>query len=364
MKLAIVHDFLNQYGGAERVVGYFKKIYPEAPIYTSIYFPESTFDLFKEQDIKTSFMQRIPGVNKHYRNFFFIYPLAFKRFNLSSYEIVITSSSSFSNFINKGETNIVISYCYTPARFLWDFDKYMGGEHIAKGFQLIIKPLINNLRKRDIDASKKVDYFIAISKFIKKKIKRIYNRDAKVIYPPIELGKYRYKERKEDFYIVVSRLKRYKRIDIAIQAFNKLNKKLIVVGTGENEINLKKMAKDNIKFLGKVEENKLLDLYSDARALIFTGEEDFGLTPLEAQASGTPAIAFKGGGALETILEGKTGFLYERQEVDSLVDVIKEFEKNRVDQVICRKNAAGFDLKYFKKQIVGFISNIYESEFN
>ncbi len=364
MKLAIVHDFLNQYGGAERVVGYFKKIYPKAPIYTSIYFPESTFDLFKEQDINTSFMQKIPGVNKHYRKFFFIYPLAFKRFNLSSYNIIITSSSSFSNFISKSETSVVISYCYTPARFLWDFDKYLEREHITKIFQLSIKPLINNLRKRDIDASKKVDYFIAISKFIKKKIKKIYNRDAKVIYPPIELDKYKYKKQKEDFYMVVSRLKAYKRIDVAVKAFNKLNKRLIIIGTGDSEIPLKKIAKGNIKFLGRVEENELLELYGNARALIFTGEEDFGLTPLEAQASGTPAIAFKSGGALETILEGKTGFFYDWQEADSLADAVRKLEKNRIDPVLCRKNAAGFDFKYFKKQIVNFISDVYEKKFN
>ncbi len=360
MKLAIVHDFLNQFGGAERVVGCFTSIFPEAPVYTSIYFEQSTFDFFKKKNIKTSFMQKIPGINRHYRKFFFLYPTAFRRFDLDGYDIILTSSSSFSNYIKKGKSSIMVSYCYAPARFLWNSSKYLKREHIPGSIKMLLKPIINVMKKKDIEASKKVDHFIAISEYIKKKIKRIYNKDSVVIYPPIIFNRYKYNEEKEDFYLVVSRLKGYKRVDVAVRAFNELSKKLVIIGTGEDEIYLKKIAKPNVKILGRVSEEKLLDLYSKAKALVFTGEEDFGLTPLEAQASGTPVIAFKGGGAMETIIDGKTGFFYDRPEPDSLIDAIKIFESSVIDPEACRDNASNFDFKYFKKQIIDFMGNVYE----
>jgi len=362
MKLAIVHDFLNQYGGAERAVGYLADIFPEAPIYTSIFFQQSTYDFFKNKTISTSFMQKIPGINRNYRKFFFLYPHAFRSFDLEAYDIILTSSSSFSNFTSKGKDSQMISYCYTPARFLWESEKYLNREHIPGWAKLLIKPIINNLKKKDLEAAKKVDYFIAISNHVREKIKNIYNRDSIVIYPPIEMDKYKFSAEKEDFYLVVSRLKSYKRVDLAVKAFNKLSKKLVVVGTGEEELYLKKIAGKNIEFTGRISDNKLLELYSKAKALLFTGEEDFGLTPLEAQASGTPVIAYNGGGALETIIEGKTGFFFEHFNQDSLIDGIKLFEKNKINPEKCRKNASKFDLKYFKKQIVDFIGKISDKK--
>jgi len=360
MKLAIVHDFLNQFGGAERVVGCFTRIFPEAPIYTSIYFKKSTFNFFTKKHIKTSFMQKIPGINKHYRKFFFLYPFAFRSFDLDEYDIILTSSSSFANYVKKGSSSIIISYCYTPARFLWNSNRYLKREHIPKVVKLLIKPLIYNLRKRDIEASKNIDYFITISNYIKKKIKDVYKRDAYVFYPPIEVERYRFCKEKEDFYLIVSRLKGYKRVDIAVNAFNVLKKKLVIVGTGEEEVYLKKIAGPTIEFTGRVSEEKLLDYYSRARALIFTGVEDFGLTPVEAQASGTPAIAFRGGGALETVLEGKTGIFYDRPEPGSLVKAVMDFEKIKIDPLACRENALRFDFKDFKNSFTQFLEKVYE----
>jgi glycosyltransferase involved in cell wall biosynthesis len=359
MKLAIVHDFLNQFGGAERVVGCFTRIFPEAPIYTSIYFKNSTFGLFSQKDIRTSFMQKIPGINRHYRKFFFLYPFAFRRFDLDEYDIILTSSSSFANYVRKGNSSKIISYCYTPARFLWNSDKYLKRERIPKIVKILIKPLINNLRKKDVEASKKIDHFITISNYIKERVKRVYDRDSNVIYPPIEIERYRYQEEKEDFYLIVSRLKGYKRVDIAINAFNDLKRKLVIVGTGEEEVYLKKIAGPNIEFKGRVSEEKLLDYYSHAKALVFTGVEDFGLTPVEAQASGTPAIAFRGGGALETILEGKTGIFYDRPEPESLGKAVMEFEKIKIDPRDCRENALRFDFGDFKKIFIQFLEKAY-----
>ncbi len=363
MKLAIVHDFLNQYGGAERVVGYFLRIFPRVPIYTSIYFPDDTFGLFRDEKIITTFMQKIPGIRKYYKKLFFLYPYAFRSLKLYDYEIILGSSSSYSHFINKSKGSVHINYCYTPPRFLWETKSYLEGEKVSGAMSAAAKPIIYFLRKKDLKQSKKVDYYIAISEYVKSKIKKVYNRKSIVIYPPIEIEKYKFSKSKEDFYLIVSRLKGYKRVDIAIKAFNMLEKKLLIVGAGEDENNLRKIAGKNIKFLGTVSDSELLDLYSRAKSLIFTGKEDFGLTPVEAQASGTPVVAYGEGGASETIIDGKTGFLFNKQEPQVLVEVIKKFEKNPLDPVRCRENATRFDFKNFKEDITSFVKNVYKERF-
>jgi len=363
MKLAIVHDFLNQYGGAERVVGYFLDIFPNVPVYTSIYFPDDTFDLFKKEDIKTTFMQKIPGINKYFKKFFFLYPFAFKTLKLCDYEMILGSSSSYSHFINKCKASVHVNYCYTPPRFLWETGEYLEGEKISRLMSAAAMPIIHFLRKMDLKQSKKIDYYIAISEYVKNKIRKVYGRDSVVIYPPIEVKKYRFSTIKEDFYLIVSRLKGYKRIDIAIKAFNILGKKLLIVGSGEDEENLRKISGKNIKFLGRVSDNELLDLYSRAKSLVFTGKEDFGLTPIEAQASGTPVVAYKEGGASETIIHGETGFFFEKQEPEILVEIIREFEKNHIGSDDCRRNAIKFDFENFKKDIKAFIKIVYRERF-
>lgn len=363
MKLAIVHDFLNQYGGAERVVGYFLKIFPGVPVYTSIYFPDDTFSLFRDENIITTFMQRIPGVRKYYKKLFFLYPYAFRSLKLDDYEIILGSSSSYSHFINKCRDSVHINYCYTPPRFLWETKNYLEWEKITAAASVMIKPIIYFLRKMDLRQSEKVDYYIAISEYVKSKIKKVYNRKSTVIYPPIEIEKYKFSKSKEDFYLTVSRLKGYKRVDIAVKAFNMLGKKLLIVGAGEDENNLRKIAGKNIKFLGTVSDSKLLDLYSRAKSLVFTGKEDFGLTPVEAQASGTPVVAFEEGGASETIIDSKTGFFFNRQEPEVLAEAIKKFEKNPLDPVRCRENATRFDFKNFKEDITSFVEKVYGERF-
>lgn len=364
MKLAIVHDFLNQYGGAERVVGYFLKIFPNVPVYTSIYFPEDTFSLFKGEKIKTTFMQNIPGIRKHFKKYFFLYPFAFKNIRLKGYKIILGSSSSYSHFINKNRDTVHVNYCYTPPRFLWETESYLEGEKISKLLYYMIKPVISLLRKMDKRQSKKIDHYIAISEYVRKKIKNTYNRDSVVIYPPIELDKYKFSEMKEDFYLVVSRLKGYKRVDIAVKAFNILGKRLVIVGTGEDEASLKKIAGGNIEFLGRVSDKNLLDLYARARALVFTGKEDFGLTSLEAQASGTPVIAFSGGGAAETIIDGETGFFFHKQDPRSLIEALKIFDKSSIKPVKCRENALKFDFQSFRRDINDYVNNIYKDRFS
>ncbi len=364
MKLAIVHDFINQCGGAERVVGYFLKIFPGTPVYTSIYFPDDTFSFFKGENISTTFMQKIPWIRNYYKRLFFLYPYAFRSLKLDDYEIILCSSSSYSHLVNKYKSSVYINYCYTPPRFLWETESYLKGEKLTAATSGIIKPIIYFLRKVDLRQSEKIDHYIAISEYVKRKIKKVYNRESTVIYPPIESSKYRFSKNKEDFYLIVSRLKGYKRVDIAVKAFNMLGKRLLIVGSGEDEGNLRKISGGSIKFLGTLSDSKLLDLYSRAKSLIFTGREDFGLTPIEAQASGTPVIAFKEGGVAETIINGRTGFFFDRQEPEALVEAVKKFVKNSLDSIGCRENAKRFDFKNFKERITDFIKNVYIQRLN
>jgi glycosyltransferase involved in cell wall biosynthesis len=364
MRLAIIHDFLNQYGGAERVVGYFLKIFPGSPVYTSIYFPEDTYSLFKDEDIRTTFMQKIPGIRKHFKKYFFLYPFAFKYIRFKEdYDILLGSSSSYSHFIRKGADAVHINYCYSPPRFLWETKKYIEGEKVSGFIYFIIKPVISILRRMDRAQSERIDHYIAISDYVREKIKKTYNRDSIVIYPPIEAKKYKYSEEKKDFYLVVSRLKGYKRVDIAVEAFNMLGSKLKIVGSGEDGPGLKKIAGGNIEFPGRIKDEELLELYSGARALIFTGKEDFGLTPLEAQASGTPVIAFCEGGAAETVIDGETGVFFHEQTPDSLMDAVRLFEKSSIKSVKCRENALKFDFKSFRENIKKYVEYSYRDKF-
>jgi glycosyltransferase involved in cell wall biosynthesis len=361
MNIAIIHDYLNQFGGAERLVYFLARVFPDAPIYTSIYFPESTYSFFKNKKIYTSFMQRIPSINKNYKKFFFIYPHTFRKFKFKGYDILLTSSSAFSSHVRKNKS-IKICYCHTPPRFLWDTKRYLEGEKISGILYLLLKPVIKFLRKLDLRNAKSVDFFISNSHFVEKRIQKIYKRDSEVIYPPIDINGYTFSKDKEDYYLVVSRLKGYKRVDIAIKAFNILKKPLLIVGSGEGEKNLKSIAGDNITFLGRVKEKELLDLYSKAKALIFTGEEDLGLAPLEAQASGTPVVAFGRGGALETIIDGSTGYFFYEQDENSIIEAIQKFEKNSLDPGSCRENALKFDYEKFKEKLLIFINEAYKEK--
>jgi len=363
MKLAIIHDFLNQYGGAERVVGYFLRIFPGVPLYTSIYFPDDTFKLFRNENITTTFMQKIPGIRKYYKKLFFLYPRAFRSLKLRDYEILLGSSSSYSHFINKCKDSVHINYCYTPPRFLWEAESYLTGEKVSGVMSLAARPVIHYLRKMDLRQSKRIDHYIAISEYVRNKIAKTYNRESVVIYPPIEVKKYRFRKDKENFYLIVSRLKGYKRVDIAVKAFNILEKRLLVIGAGEDYDNLRKIAGKNIKFLGIVSDSKLLDLYSRAKSLIFTGKEDFGLTPIEAQASGTPVIAFAEGGASETIINNETGFFFNSQQPQMLIEAVKTFESNPINPARCRENAMRFDFEKFKRDIKDFVRGVYKERF-
>jgi len=366
MKVAIVHDYLNQYGGAERVIEVMHEIFPEAPVFTSIYQPENMPDSFKKMDIRVTFMQKFPFLDRFYKKYFMLYPIAMKSLKVKDFDIIISSSSSFAKGVRKRKNAVHVCYCYTPTRFVWYYNSYIKKENFSKIISTFLLPLfIKSLKKWDLKAVEGVDKFIAISNHIKNKIKACYKRDSEVIYPPVDFEKFKINEASKErgsYFLVVSRLNAYKNIDMAINACKKLNQNLKIIGTGLYLKELKKIAGDSkrIEFLGRVSDEELSSYYSGCRALIFPGEEDFGISPLEAQASGRPVIAYAKGGALETIIDGETGIFFKEDNEDSLSESISDFinmENNFIPGVI-RKHALKFDKEVFKKSLKAYIDNI------
>ena len=371
IKIAIIHDYLCQFGGAERVLLNFHSIFPDAPIYTSIYDRSNMPDEFKALDIRTSFMQSIPCVSKIFRMFFWLYPFAFNSLDLSGYDVILSSSSAFAKGVGKAKGAKHFCYCYNPMRFVWRYDDYVKNERWGIFDTLIKKILLPilfyPLKKWDYENSKQVDYFLTSSKVVAKRIKETYGREAEVINPPVDTDFYQpaaaaeiaetitSKGIRQPYYLVVSRLAGYKRVDLAIEAFNQSGQTLVIVGTGPQEKVLSKTAKENVFFLGKCSDSEIRALYSGCEALIFAGDEDYGLVPLEAMACGVPVIAFRAGGATETVLENTTGLFFDRQTAEELLGAVRRIEKTVFDPKRIREQALTFSTLSFTMKIRSFI---------
>lgn len=364
IKIALVHDYLAQFGGAERVLSALCELFPEAPIYTLIYDKKSTGYVFEKRKIITSFLQKIPLPKKYFRSLFWLMPIAAEQFDLSDYDLVISISTSYAKGVVVPTNTFHISYCSTPPRYLWHHSKESLDEfRIPKIFRPFLNIFLTYLRIWDYQAAQRVDFFVANSENVKKRIKFYYNRDSKVIYPPLESKKFFISDKSKDYFLMVGRMVPYKRFDIAIDAFSWLsNEKLIVVGKGpefkELKSKVKRLRLKNIKFVGLVSDNELPSFYANCKALIFPQEEDFGIVPLEAMACGRPVIAFKAGGALETVVENKTGIFFENQSSDSLIEAVKKFNKMKFDSEAIRNHALGFDKQIFKKKILELTTNL------
>ncbi len=355
IKVAIVHDWLVGYGGGERVIEDFLKIFPNAPVYTLVYEPSSLPKRFENYDIRTTYLQKIPFATKLYKNMLTMMPKAWESLDLTEFDLVLSSSSSCSKGVITRPDAVHICYCHTPTRYVWDF-YYTYLKNSSKIKQFFMSNLMHQMRIWDRLAADRVDYFIANSNFIAKRIKKYYRRDADVIYPGVHINDYEIKETPEDYYLVVSRFTYYKRIDLAVQACTKLNKKLVIIGGGDEEKKLKKLAGDCVKFTGKVSDEEVLNYYINAKAFLFPGEEDFGITPVEAQSAGVPVIAYGKGGALETVIKDETGKFFYNQTVDSLCDAITDFEKNGVKftRGQIREHSLKFSEERFRNEIKAY----------
>ncbi len=357
MKVAIVHDDLVQWGGAERVLEGICQIYPDASIFTSV-FDKSNPELTKRfwsRKIVTLFLQKIPGWKFLYKVLFPLYPIAFEQFNFDEFDLVISHTTRFAKAIITKPGTVHISYCHTPPRFLYNF----GGQFNWP----FLKPFLNWLRHFDKISAQRADHFLAGSKNAQQRIKQIYGREAQVLYPYIDLKRFENIESFDGgYFLVIARLNKYKRVDLAIEACKRLEVPLKVVGIGPERKNLELGTKNqelvNIEFLGQVNDELLVRLLAGCKALIVAGEEDFGLTPLEAQTLGKPVIAFGNGGSLETVINNKTGILFEEQTVESLVAAIQKLEKIRFNQVDAQRNANRFSWENFKSNLQEIVASV------
>ena len=360
MKVAIVHDFLNQMGGAEKVVKVFREIFPDAPIYTSIYVPSAVCPSFKTADVRTSFMQHLPMIRKHARRYLPFYPYAFETFDLSEYDVVLSSSSSFAKGVITPPSTCHVCYCYTPMRFAWNYHTYIEQETMSRLTKCCLPYVIHRVRRWDEITSNRVDYFVAISHEIKRRIWKYYRRDSDIINPPVDTSKYAVSEQDGGYYLILSRLLPYKRIDIAIEAFNRLGLPLKIVGGGRDLERLRKLAGPTVDVLGRLPDDEMRRCLSECRALIFPGFEDFGLAPVEAMACGKPVIAFAAGGALETVVDGVTGKLFHEQSPEALARAVTTFDPSRLDPREIRLHAESFDVSVFKSRILDYVNARYD----
>jgi len=356
MKVALVHDYLVDAGGAERVLEVFHGLYPEAPIYTSIFDPKTTFSCFNEMNVHTSFLQYIIKSRRHYKWLLPLYSLAFEKFNFSDYDVVLSSSSAWAKGVITPPKVCHISYCHSLMRFAWSFNEYVKREDFPPLLEKILPLVVAPLKKWDMLSSRRVDYFIANSKLTANKIEKIYKRKATIIYPPVRCSDFAVNDSLvKDFFLIVSRLVPYKRIDIAIEAFNRLGLPLLVVGEGRDRKSLEEIAGPKINFVGRASGKELKGYYSCCRAFILSGEEDFGMTSLEAQASGRPVVAYGAGGALETVVKGVTGTFFHEQTPEALIKAVKNFDRLEFDSKKIRKHAEKFDVDVFERTIKNFV---------
>ena len=370
LRVAIVHDFLTYWGGAEQVLKSLHNLYPDAPIYTLLY-DKKMDEYFPKARIRVSFLGKLPDFLKKRKKFLLpLFPTAAETFDLSEFDLVISSSGSFAKGIIVKPRTLHISYCHAPTRFLWDwYRNYLEENRITWMKKLLVVPILHLMRIWDRSASERVDYYVANSKNTARKIKKFYGRDSEVIYPPVDFTKFSDMKNlptipEKDYYLIVSRLSAYKKIDIAIVAMNKMNLPLVIIGEGGDRKRLEKMSEGNIKFLGWQDEALLAAYYQGAKAVIFPGEDDFGITIVEAMTFGKPVLAYGRGGALETVIPGKTGELFESAVPEILADGIRRMSRNmeKYDTGEIKAFAEKFSRENFERNFKKFVDEKLEGE--
>ena len=354
-RIALAASWLNQYGGAERVLEVTHDLFPSAPVFTSTYWQQAMPASYRTWDIRTTFLSRIPLANQRF--LLPLYPAAFESLDLTGYDTLVSITSAFAHGIKMPPGARHICYCLTPARFLWSYVDYVERERIGRLPRLILPLMISGLREWDRRAADRVTHFVAISEIVRERIKKYYQRESVIIHPPVDVERFTVSRERDDYFLILSRLVPYKRIDLAVQACGELGVPLVVAGDGRDRARLEAMAKSNVRFVGRVSDTAARDLLARCRAFLFPGEEDFGITPLEASACGKPVIAFGGGGALETIIPGVTGELFREPTVASLTEVMRAFDDRRYDAPTMRQHAEKFSTQVFKTKLLELVNS-------
>jgi len=359
LRVAIVHDWLVTNAGAEKVLRGIIDVYPDADIYSLVDFlsDEDREAVLGGKRAKTSFIQKLPFAKNHFRNYLPFFPIAIESFDLSAYDLIISSSWAVAKGVKKHKNQLHISYCYTPIRYAWDlYDEYTADLKQPKKF--LVQTTLKYIRRWDIATLDRVDYFIADSKFVQERIKRTYGRDSIVIYPPVDTKSFTFKSDKDDFYLSASRLVPYKKTKLIVEAFNEMSdKRLIVIGSGEEYDEIKKIANPNISVLGFCENNILIDYMQRAKAFVYAAVEDFGIVPIEAMSCGTPVIALNDGGTAETVTNHVNGVHFKHQTKEDITSAVNEFESLVFNLSDISKNAEYYAKERFEKEIKEFINS-------
>lgn len=395
MKIALAHDWLNQMGGAENVLERLVELYPGAPVFTTIYGPDLMPEAYRRWDIRPTWLNHAPAIHRHHQPYLPLYPAAVESIDFGGYDLILSNKSGFIHGLRHTPEQLHICYCLAPTRYVWDYGNYAAREGFGRWVGWTIGPVIRRLRRWDYEAAQRpspcplpkregesadsspplrgglkggkgVHYFIAISTDIQARIKKYYERDSVIIYPPVDTAQFRplpAGQSPGDFYLVVSRLIPYKRIDLAVQALTRLGRRLIIVGDGRDRARLEALAGPMVEFKGRLPGEAVADLMANCRAFLFPGFEDFGIAPVEAQAAGRPVIAFGQGGALDTVIEGQTGLFFREQSVEALMGAIEQFERLSFDPAAARVNAERFSVERFKQELGDFVQQKWR-EFN
>jgi glycosyltransferase involved in cell wall biosynthesis len=353
-RVAIVHDWLNGMRGGEKTLEAILELFPEADVFTLLLDREKISETIGKQKITMSFIQHMPFVQSKYRHFLPLFPMAVASLDLSGYDLVISTSHCVAKGARPPDEALHICYCFSPMRYVWVFqEEYFGRSWLRR---LLLAPILVGLRRWDRGSCKRVDHFVAISRTVANRIAQFYGRESTVIYPPVDTDFFVPAEQEGDSFLIVSALVPYKRIDVAIQAFNELHLPLAIIGDGPEYRRLEKMAGENVSFRGWVTDQEVRTAYQGCRALVFPGIEDFGLTPVEAQACGKAVIAFGQGGVRESVRDGETGILFREQSVEALVEAVRAFERSNFDASVARENSLRFSREVFKSRLREYLT--------
>ena len=366
MKKALIHDWFSTYGGAEKCVESFTNIWDDFEIYGLIDFLSGTDrdKILKGKHAHTSFIQKLPFAKDKYRNYLPLFPLAIEQFDLSGYDVVLSSSHAVAKGVLTHSNQLHIAYVHTPIRYAWDlYHQYLRESGLDRGLKgVLAKYFLHKIRLWDASTANRVDHYVANSRYIARRIKKTYGKPSDVIYPPVDVDKFTLREAKEEFYLTASRMVPYKKVDLIVEAFSQTDKKLLVIGDGPDMAKIKSKAGKNVELLGFASDETMTDLMGRAKAFVFAAEEDFGITPVEAQACGTPVICFGRGGARETVRDGESGLYFMEQNARGLLAAVAKFEQNydKFEPVKIRENSLKFSRARFEAEIKSYVEKKYE----
>jgi glycosyltransferase involved in cell wall biosynthesis len=354
MKVAIVHDYLNQYGGAERVLDELHDLWPEAPVHVAIHDPAKMPARYRSWDIRASALNRLPFANRKHQALLFLLPQAFESFDLDDYDLVVSSSSGFAHGVLTNPATLHVCYCHSPPRFLWDYHSYARREGLRGAARLLVESSLPRLRVWDRVAAERADAWISTSRLVRARISRFYGKQSAVIPPPVRVSNFTVGVEPGSYFLMLMRLVGWKRPEIVVEACTRLGLPLVVAGDGRDEAQLRRIAGPSVRFVGRVDDSQIPQLYRDCKALILPSEEDFGITPLEAMAAGRPVIAYGGGGVLDTVVPGRTGLFFEEHSADGLAEVLTRFDARDFDPSLIRTHAEQFDSAIFAERMRRF----------